>query len=132
PDPPPEQDPDPVELVPERSRWRPAWRLRWRPRWRLLGALLCFASAILTLLGSFGTLFTATVEFSERSRSVLTITGWDIRVSTDAALASIVFAWLPARARLDRVEPDTSPIGVPVVVVHRLPDAEADDPQANA
>jgi hypothetical protein len=54
---------------------------------------------------------------------------WLLVVATVIALGSTVLSWLPARARHDRIEPETPPFGVPTTaIVHRLPDAPPDDP----
>jgi hypothetical protein len=225
--PPPE--PDPVWVPPE-----PVPR---RPLWRPLGVLLSFAASILTLLGSFLTLLTSSIQVTDNERVVLTITSWGFRTTTNgvadsptpvslvpingppmvfaatalltaavvgllasaapgsvlitragsmiavaaaafvaatvwsilvqelnwidryspsglrgpqdydvttsiglgfwlllgatvAAIAGAVFACLPLRRRIRRrTEPDTPALGIPVVVVHRLPDEPADEPE---
>jgi hypothetical protein len=228
--------PDPVESLPAPPP-APPRRPRRRPSWRLLGVLVCFAASILTLLGSFMTLFRASLAFGQSNQVTVTITAWDIHAESDgrslpggsiaangaplvfaatlllaaallglyatavpdrvgisrativltaagaaflagttwtigmqalswkdlfgtpsgigfddgadtnvaagfwllvvatvAALVSPLLAWLPARARPqpDRIEPETPPLGIPlgapVAVVHRLPDAPADEP----
>ena len=54
---------------------------------------------------------------------------WLLVVATVLALGSIVLSWLPVRTRPDRVEPETPRFGIPTAaIVHRLPDAPADDP----
>jgi hypothetical protein len=68
--------PDPVVYSP------PAEPAPKRPIWRPIGVLLCFAASILTLLGSFMTLFRATVQFGQNSQLVLTITAWDIHAES--------------------------------------------------
>lgn len=92
----PQPDPDPAwSPLPDPDWPPPPPPRRPSPLWRPLGALLCFAAAILTLLGSFLTLLTTEVRESNNSRFALTITGWDVSATTngrpDAEGAAAIF-----------------------------------------
>ena len=89
---PPQPDPEwpppaPLEPPPPRER---------RQLWRPLGALLFFAAALMTLFGSFLTLFTSDVQAPNNDHFVLAVSGWGLRATIngapDAASSEGIFA----------------------------------------